>query len=193
MPHSMRFRANSVSIHAPARGATGFPCQPYSIAGFQSTLPRGERPPRVGMTGRIREVSIHAPARGATDEFGRVIDAGMFQSTLPRGERLSGDGLMYPLPVFQSTLPRGERPSAYERLSASTSFNPRSREGSDCLRLNYLNINTLFIQFCETPFTLKSPLLRFQKDNFICLINRYLICIANLRWFFARQIFAFIK
>ena len=79
-----------ISIHAPARGATqrhAIP-NPYNM-GFQSTLPRGERPvaiarytlavdnfnPRsregsdVDMTSKqsqIYKISIHAPARGAT-------------------------------------------------------------------------------------------------------------------------------
>ena len=54
-----------ISIHAPARGATGlFTWNANSLA-FQSTLPRGERP-------------VFLPA-----DFAHV----RFQSTLPRGER----------------------------------------------------------------------------------------------------------
>ena len=82
-------RNDIISIHAPARGATG-----YSVGHgfwqriFQSTLPRGERPgtpgtatPGTDFNPRSREgsdeklldkidnntISIHAPARGATD------------------------------------------------------------------------------------------------------------------------------
>ena len=56
-----------VSIHAPARGATGqyFPC------------------------GIIQCVSIHAPARGATYLWTSLDRAqALFQSTRPRGARL---------------------------------------------------------------------------------------------------------
>ena len=75
-----------VSIHAPARGATGpalcirrcFRFNPRARAGrdrffreylveywFQSTRPRGARPPPVSAIVAV-VVSIHAPARGAT-------------------------------------------------------------------------------------------------------------------------------
>ena len=58
----------SISIHAPARGATLLRIQlivHYHL--FQSTLPRGERP---------NDDNIWKPFS-------------IFQSTLPRGERLS--------------------------------------------------------------------------------------------------------
>ncbi len=62
-----------VSIHAPARGATTAG-QTYSYAfGFQSTPPRGGRPQgRYGLSPRD-DVSIHAPARGATYSAAQVI------------------------------------------------------------------------------------------------------------------------
>ena len=56
-----------VSIHAPARGATL--CRAAGrmwLCGFQSTHPRGVRPDRVDGALRLQRVSIHAPARGAT-------------------------------------------------------------------------------------------------------------------------------
>ena len=98
---------------------------------FQSTLPRGERLTRRGLTGNGAEVSIHAPAWGATRSAKRSSASTMFQSTLPRGERRDrqsalrrqqcfnprsrvgsdfGQILVRPCgQVFQSTLPRGER------------------------------------------------------------------------------------
>ena len=54
-----------VSIHAPARGATGLPF----------VVPQ---PPKV---------SIHAPARGATISGALIISSAAFQSTPPRGGR----------------------------------------------------------------------------------------------------------
>ena len=57
--------ACSVSIHAPARGATCDRALCRRGRQFQSTLPRGER---LGMEfpQKTSSVSIHAPARGAT-------------------------------------------------------------------------------------------------------------------------------
>ena len=58
----------SVSIHAPAWGATLF----------------------MMFTSAPNEVSIHAPAWGATSTRAMLGIAGSFQSTLPRGERRDG-------------------------------------------------------------------------------------------------------
>ena len=78
-----------VSIHAPARGATGPSCR----------------------CSRIRRVSIHAPARGATVTVSVTVQGfRQFQSTLPRGERRRAPGSRPRWDWFQSTLPRGERP-----------------------------------------------------------------------------------
>ena len=124
----------SVSIHAPAWGATASsrrrtarPC------GFQSTHPRGVRPPELDAGAHVIFVSIHAPAWGATTPAAcraagsrsfnprtRVgCDRGtgafctgvaVFQSTHPRGVRL-----LLPVEIgqdislFQSTHPRGVR------------------------------------------------------------------------------------
>ncbi len=55
----------TVSIHAPAWGATGLTPDEDAFIKFQSTLPRGERPRTSPRTNRPRG----------------------FQSTLPRGER----------------------------------------------------------------------------------------------------------
>ncbi len=122
----------SISIHAPARGATGtvrslsmqtINFNPRSREGsdpvdminaepflqFQSTLPRGER---------------HA------ETYGRLQDM-VFQSTLPRGERhCVGTGKVRAF-IFQSTLPRGERQRMQHDQAETYNFNPRSREGSD--------------------------------------------------------------
>ena len=60
----------SISIHAPARGATAVPQGSKSISKFQSTLPRGERPEAARAASMENIISIHAPARGAT--YGNV-------------------------------------------------------------------------------------------------------------------------
>ena len=59
--------AHGVSIHAPARGATGPAGRDGRGGGrFQSTHPRGVRRRRQNGVRAVRHVSIHAPARGAT-------------------------------------------------------------------------------------------------------------------------------
>ena len=100
--------------------------------GFQSTLPRGERPPSFPARSRCcryfnprsregsdmpelrltcgKKISIHAPARGATRSLFRIAKAGSYFN--PRSREGSD---VNPLPRrgasirFQSTLPRGER------------------------------------------------------------------------------------
>jgi len=99
----------SVSIHAPAGGAT------LSDGCFVKAL----------------EVSIHAPAGGATQPEGQNPVERKFQSTLPRGERQCIKLNLKKLVTFQSTLPRGERPSSNLILMFGRCFNPRSRGGSD--------------------------------------------------------------
>ena len=110
--------ATEISIHAPARGATG-----------ARTMETG-----------IYIISIHAPARGATTHGEPGMATAKFQSTLPRGERRysgleeyadkgdfnprSREGsdlvqviLLTQLIKFQSTLPRGERLTELAELS----------------------------------------------------------------------------
>ena len=55
-----------ISIHAPTRGATLTACTKEGFARFQSTLPRGERPPVDSKFDLLVYISIHAPTRGAT-------------------------------------------------------------------------------------------------------------------------------
>ncbi len=80
-----------VSIHAPARGATGLvECRDSWDRSFNPRA-RTRRDQR-GRTGPRRDhVSIHAPARGATRRFGtRAFCPEWFQSTRPHEARLGG-------------------------------------------------------------------------------------------------------
>ena len=95
-------------------------CLSRQMMTFQSTLPRGERPPQLrGIDFQIH-ISIHAPAWGATFTAEQLAALkGEFQSTLPRGERHNSvqgyiDGV-----EFQSTLPRGERHESKSRCCRS--------------------------------------------------------------------------
>ena len=145
LPHGERpntsqqpFWIYTVSIHAPAWGATGVAVS-VMIASF---------------------VSIHAPAWGATDIAVIItLEFGQFQSTLPHGERLAPrrcsappdrrfnprsrmgsdrqPQAVYPdRHKFQSTLPHGERHGLSAVGHRRRCFNPRSRMGSDLPNLS---------------------------------------------------------
>ncbi len=102
---------DTVSIHAPAQGATPRPSAPSTPrTSFQSTLPRRERLERQAMFGGKYSVSIHAPAQGATHGYSR--------------QRLYLHVSIH-APAQGAT---AERQPAAARLD---SFNPRSRAGSD--------------------------------------------------------------
>ena len=134
-----------ISIHAPAKGATipALLLVSNPIL-FQSTLPRRERHENHQQgfhhrhfNPRSREgsdhllfqlvrhliISIHAPAKGATTETFPVLFYWVFQSTLPRRERRASDlqGMRH------------------------CHFNPRSREGSDPVQIDLVQLNAISI------------------------------------------------
>ena len=121
-----------ISIHAPARGATGSRIGGIMVYQFQSTLPHGER--RRGSCSEKRGEDFNPRSRTGSD-LPREADRGRpmgFQSTLPHGER-PGYGGIYgrSWKRFQSTLPHGERPKQFAARVHHSHFNPRSRTGSD--------------------------------------------------------------
>ena len=79
---------SSVSIHAPAGGATRGAGDCEDIGRFQSTRPRGARPIKFLYSKTSINVSIHAPAGGATRARLHRDCLMRFQSTRPRGARL---------------------------------------------------------------------------------------------------------
>ncbi len=87
--------------------------RPITVADlvFQSTHPRGVRPPGCCQFAESSRVSIHAPARGATLPTTTKGYRRSFQSTHPRGVRLINLVEVLTNVVFQSTHPRGVRPS----------------------------------------------------------------------------------
>ena len=101
----------TVSIHAPAWGATFCPGFEIIQVLFQFTLPHGERPTGIRFAESDWEVSIHAPAWGATKNIFRGGSRGRFQFTLPHGERHPTALRPAPEGPFQFTLPHGERQS----------------------------------------------------------------------------------
>ena len=121
--------------------------------GFQSTLPRRERPrcvaarpcaahfnPRsregsdaapTGLYAQFNSISIHAPAKGATQTAidpegnqGISIHAPAKGATIAQHDTSNTSR-------FQSTLPRRERRAGGGVVCMDVYFNPRSREGSD--------------------------------------------------------------
>ena len=99
----------TVSIHAPARGATvAEVCAALSTPVSIHAPARGATRPRRRRQGRGR-VSIHAPARGATV---RVVASSATAT-------------------FQFTRPRGARHAGGDNLGKSCGFNSRAREGRD--------------------------------------------------------------
>ena len=126
---------SKISIHAPARGATGIPAAGRpSFRYFNPRSREGSDGTRC-LTFRIQpRISIHAPARGATRWVeNRVRLYGQFQSTLPRGERLKAFWPEFPLSEISIHAPaRGATLTPIAAQTGADNFNPRSREGSDC-------------------------------------------------------------
>ncbi len=148
-------RPDSVSIHAPARGATLW--SSGSIREYRSFNPRA----RAGRDlysisiSTIKHVSIHAPARGATFCFFPDVFHFLVSIHAPaRGATLPLTTLALLIFVFQSTRPRGARRRSWHcwpspalvsihapargatwlpRIYswADFSFNPRARAGRD--------------------------------------------------------------
>ena len=97
-----------ISIHAPARGATGLCNYNYSRSGFQSTLPRGER--QIFYEQRRTNGNFNPRSREGSDiTFRRIKMQNIISIHAPaRGATFV---VMRRLmrKIFQSTLPRGER------------------------------------------------------------------------------------
>ena len=143
----------SVSIRAPARGATNRATPSMAPATFQFALPRGERPRPCLAVPALQ--SFNSRSREGSDKTGAdlQVQIARFQFALPRGERLSPrrhsgsySGFQFALPrgerlsasamppapsAFQFALPRGERRSRRASRFWKRCFNSRSREGSD--------------------------------------------------------------
>ena len=152
-----REHVDSVSIHAPARGATELrPTGPGCIDGFnprpraggdtstricpvatcrfQSTPPRGGRRPSALSMMRDSHRFQSTPPRGGRPAVVvvRLDAAAVFQSTPPRGGRRAASRTAASLLArFQSTPPRGGRPDARQRSRRLEGFNPRPRAGGD--------------------------------------------------------------
>ena len=76
-------------------------------------------------------VSIHAPTRGATNRTYDATTDDQFQSTPPRGERRIAHTTLRPTTSFNPRSRAGSDITPAMGLSLRRCFNPRSRAGSD--------------------------------------------------------------
>ena len=122
----------TVSIRAPARGATlSFH---FSVAAtvFQFALPRGERRWVWAVTLIVALVSIRAPARGATFGVGGAVAGfGVSIRAPARGATTSARILSLSLTVSIRAPARGATSAQAADAGGEGRFNSRSREGSD--------------------------------------------------------------
>ncbi len=109
-----------VSIHAPARGATGVSFMNITQILFQSTRPRGARPE-------------------SCCDFALVID--QFQSTRPRGARLQNASNIFKTCGFNPRARAGRDRVARCVERAWRSFNPRARAGRDVKHILFQSLN----------------------------------------------------
>ena len=112
----MRF----ISIHAPARGATGPDRRdPEREKRFQSTHPRGVRP-EITRPKRCHTINFNPRTREGCDADATFVSRDVigFQSTHPRGVRLQRIQIGASLILFQSTHPRGVRLINFEAFIA---------------------------------------------------------------------------
>ena len=155
MDQPQYFYKKSISIHAPAWGATHLlEVQDRWTLDFNPRSRVGSGTPTA--VNALLEIHFNPRSRVGSDDkkmtkltdgknfnprsrvgsdgnacFNAAVSI-LFQSTLPRGERLFLYSSVALTPIFQSTLPRGERQQSKRQTTwSNTNFNPRSRVGSD--------------------------------------------------------------
>ena len=121
----------SVSIHAPARGATPRIHAEMESMRFQSTRPHGARPHRPCT--RWRRPSFNPRARTGRDVSWFVLRNGLrvFQSTRPHGARRRASRPPGRRGSFNPRARTGRDAAEGERSGGWMSFNPRARTGRD--------------------------------------------------------------
>ena len=106
----MRFWS-TISIHAPAKGATTYICSPANYAGYFNPRSReGSDAKSAFKTLPLSNISIHAPAKGATLQ------------------------LLLEIPIKSISIHAPAKGATCSNVLISNvrhNFNPRSREGSD--------------------------------------------------------------
>jgi len=121
-----------ISIHAPTWGATIHHVICPLLYVFQSTLPRGERPPCKTYRLPIRHFNPRSHVGSDYSLRHTFVSLMKFQSTLPRGERLHS-AKDY-CPVCKISIHAPTWGATFDVIRSSTiviDFNPRSHVGSD--------------------------------------------------------------
>ena len=121
-----------ISIHAPARGATKRATG--SCENLMNFNPRSREGSDDVVCHIIRSIDYFNPrSREGSDweTFGNGQDGDISIHAPARGATCRHIHYDFSYFKFQSTLPRGERQSAAKLKKLQSDFNPRSREGSD--------------------------------------------------------------
>ena len=124
----------TVSIHAPAGGATSERRALMWRLRFQFTLPCRERPVPSSSGITVSRFQFTLPCRERPQVDTMITEQRQFQFTLPCRERLGALGNSLHDRQFQFTLPCRERLVPHRRSAGRQSFNSRSRVGSDASR-----------------------------------------------------------
>ena len=131
-----------VSIHAPARGATGIDAISKAlVALFQFTRPRGAR--LAIKNNQIRAGwGFNSRAREGRDRafFKMFAWMSLFQFTRPRGARLAADDRQDLAGEFQFTRPRGARRGRFSTRPPIKGFQFTRPRGARLLQMRYLNL-----------------------------------------------------
>ena len=121
-----------VSIHAPAWGATVVTRKGATFSTCFNPRSRMGSDEEYHDMSATYSVSIHAPAWGATLRTAWMMCSKRFQSTLPHGERHQAPAIDPDLAAVSIHAPAwGATLQLFGPESAFSSFNPRSRMGSD--------------------------------------------------------------
>ena len=135
----------SISIHAPARGATVADLYYIICRGFQSTLPRGERLPLISFVWLIMDFN---PRSREGSDGGLFLFGGNYVYFNPRSREGSDFPALPPACMTAYFNPRSREGSDLLRQDSSCGlcdFNPRSREGSDNLSALNCDLNVISI------------------------------------------------
>ena len=125
----------AISIHAPAWGATTYPSNKIPLYEFQSTRPRGARQVQACQPEGRHPISIHAPAWGATLFVQQGNSAQRISIHAPAWGATFLRHVFVDVTTFQSTRPRGARPPSLRPAHYTFYFNPRARVGRDSAKV----------------------------------------------------------
>ena len=136
--------ADSISIHAPAMGAT--------VVAISA----------IG----IYMISIHAPAMGATWTTRNKFTTSPFQSTRPRWARREGVGMGTASTDFNPRARDGRDTIPLPSLTLRSDFNPRARDGRDSRVMPILLLSRISIHAPAMGATPCMRMVQRMRGNF---------------------------